>query len=121
MRQDNPMRAAEEQAMLVAHLHLRKPILWLVSPSDLLLAPLGCFPGWYVVHPLVHNLTPMERDQRILQIPTGEGRTTVSRHALHCVVPDAEDSESHRDDILEKVKNLLVRLRYVSRQATLPG
>jgi len=102
--------------MLIAHLYLTKPIHWLVSSSDCTLAPLQCFPGWSVIHPLIHDLTPMEREERVNQFPTGDGRTTVSRHALNCVVPGLEE-----EDNFEKMKNLLTRLRYVSRQATLPG
>src|SRR6266851_315856 len=106
--------------MLVAHFHLTKPILWLVSPSDPVLAPLRYLAGWSVVHPLI-RLTPEERDEPVRQLPTGEGRTTVSRHALHCVVPEVQDASSLHRDIFEKMRNLLPRLRYVSRQATLPG
>lgn len=104
--------------MVVAHLHLSKPIHWLVSSSDRMLAPLQCFQGWSVVHPLIRNLTPEERHERIRQFPTGDGRTTVSRHALHCVVPD--DAVSRHRDTFENMKKLLTRLRYASRQATLP-
>lgn len=105
--------------MLIAHLHLTKPIHWLVSSSDQLLAPLRCLPGWSVIHPLVRDLTPMERDERVLQLPTGDGRTTVSRYALHCVVP--ETGASRNSGVFETWKNLLTRLRYISRQASLPG
>lgn len=107
--------------MRVAHLHLTKPIHWLVSSSDRVLAPLGYLPGWSVIHPLVHAPTPMESDEPILQLPTGDGRTTVSRHAMHCVVPELENRHPRHDDAFENARKLLTRLRYVSRQATLPG
>jgi hypothetical protein len=54
----------------------------------------------------------------IHQFPTGDGRTTVSRAVLHCIVP--ERATTGDDETLEAMKSLLKRLRHISRQATLP-
>lgn len=105
--------------MRVATLCLTKEIHWLVSTSDKLTAPLKAMPGWAVLHPLTAIL-PSDQMAPIHQFPTGDGRTTVSRAILQCVVP-ARDTADERDaGVLDAMKSLLKRLRHVSRQATLP-
>src|SRR5262245_198905 len=102
--------------MRVAAMGFVKDIHWLVTPSDPLLAPLQKLPGWSIVHPL----TPLTPRKPLRQFPAGHGRTTVSRPVLHCVVPAAETSEKVETRILEEMKRLIMRLRHVSKQATLP-
>src|SRR6266568_2699070 len=108
--------------MRIAHFTLTKDVHWLASASDPLLAPLEYLPGWSVIHPLTRNLTPMERhlweENRIIELPTGDGRVTISTCFLNCVVPA---TVSVREGMPRKeLKSLLTRLRHVSRQATLP-
>jgi hypothetical protein len=105
--------------MLVATLCLTKDIHWLVSPSDKLTAPLKAMPGWAVLHPLT-AIRPTDEMRPIRQFPTGDGRTTVSRAVLHCVVPERSDAEDRNTEVHEAMKSLVKRLRHVSRQATLP-
>jgi hypothetical protein len=102
--------------MRVATLALSKDIHWLVSPSDQLLAPLKQPPGWSVIHPL----TPLDPTESMRQFPVGDGRTIVSRPVLHCVVPEAGSEEEADSRVQKEMEGLLVRLRHVSRQATLP-
>jgi hypothetical protein len=108
--------------MHIAHFMLSREIHWLASSSDPLLAPLEYLPGWSIVHPLTRGLTSIDehaRDlRRILELPTGDGRVTVSTPFLHCVVPD--EVGDHTGEPLKQLKGLLTRLRHVSRQATLP-
>jgi hypothetical protein len=56
----------------------------------------------------------------IRQFPTGDGRTTVSRALLHCVVPERATEADRDTGVLDAMKSLLKRLRHVSRQATFP-
>src|SRR5262249_27216888 len=87
-----------------------------ISPSDPLLAPLKQLPGWSVIHPL----TPLLPTKPMDTLPVGDGRMIVSRPVLHCVVSDAESLEEANSRVFEEMKRLLVRLRHVSRQASLP-
>jgi hypothetical protein len=105
--------------MRVATLCLTKAIHWLVSPADKLTAPLKAMPGWAVLHPLT-AIRPTDRMVPIRQYPTGDGRTTVSRAVLHCVVPERPTAAGWDREVLEAMKSLLKRLRHVSRQATFP-
>jgi hypothetical protein len=103
--------------MRVANLLLTKAIHWLVSPSDKLIAPLREMPGYAVLHPLM-AIHPWDKMDPTQQLPTGDGRTTVSRDVLHCIVPghaEVGDSETR-----EAIKSLLKRLRHTCRQATFP-
>jgi hypothetical protein len=105
--------------MRVATLGLTKDIHWLVSPSDKLTAPLKAMPGWAVLHPLT-AIRPTDRMVPIREFPTGDGRTTVSRAILQCVVPERATAADRDTEVLEAMKALLMRLRHVSRQATFP-
>jgi len=105
--------------MRVATLCLTKDIHWLVSPSDKLTAPLKAMPGWAVLHPLT-AIRPADDLIPIRQFPTGDGRTTVSRAVLHCVVPERATAADRDTDVLDAMKSLLKRLRHISRQATFP-
>jgi hypothetical protein len=100
----------------VATIGLTKEIHWLVAPSDRQLAPLKYLPGWSVIHPL----TPVRLDEPREQWPTGDGRTTVARRVLHCVISEGEDTDGENDLIHSAIKDLLTRLRHVSKQATFP-
>ncbi len=103
--------------MMVANFCLSKPIHWLVAPSDKLIVPLRAMPGWAVLHPLT-KIRPYDEMAPIHQFPTGDGRTTVTREILHCVVPDGAkvgDGETR-----ESGQSLLKRLRHACRQATFP-
>jgi hypothetical protein len=114
--------------MRVATLMLSKDIHWLISPSDPPLVPLKQLSGWSVLHPL----TALMPTEPIRTFPVGDGRLIVSRPVLHCVVPEAEagghlgnaGKEGMRLDERfpehAELNRLLVRLRHVSRQATLP-
>src|SRR5262249_42798683 len=77
-------------------------------------------PGWAVLHPLT-LIRPTSEMEPARQFPTGDGRTTVSRPVLHCIVPERGTGVGDSDsETLEAMKSFLKRLRHVSRQATLP-
>jgi hypothetical protein len=59
----------------------------------------------------------MDRHDKCMAFPTGDGRLTISLRWLHCVVPDGKDQF---ELVHECLKGILTRLRHVSRQATLP-
>lgn len=103
--------------MRIANLCLTKAIHWLVSPSDKLSAPLKEMPGWAVLHPLT-AIRPWDKMAPIYDFPTGDGRTTVARAVLHCIVP--EHATTGDTETLEAMKSLLKRFRHISRQATMP-